>query len=199
MSPTENFFVGESANILKYWNFHPEVTEMKKNSYLHRIDRSRVCPCNCVEHSEHDLGRYPVRLGLRFLPRLLRVPLCPARCREESCVRCCLGVLRRILGDRFNSRIARRERHHFRRGGVGCRFAAYRVLWAEIYHERLQRFLFRAHRFHAHSRTESYFDREKVCGGKSIKQQISIHGADRSAGLLFFCPAPKSRTFCRNS
>ena len=95
--------------------------------------------------------------------------------------------------------IARRERHHFRRGGVGCRFAAYRVLWAEIYHERLQRFLFRAHRFHAHSRTESYFDREKVCGGKSIKQQISIHGADRSAGLLFLCPAPKSRTFCRNS
>lgn len=84
-------------------------------------------------------------------------------------------------------------------GGVGCRFAAYRVLWAEIYHERLQRFLFRAHRFHAHSRTESYFDREKVCGGKSIKQQISIHGADRSAGLLFLCPAPKSRTFCRNS
>lgn len=40
------------------------------------------------------MGRYPVRLGLRFLPRLLRVPLCPARRREESCVRCCLGVLR---------------------------------------------------------------------------------------------------------
>lgn len=60
---------------------------------------------NCVEHSEHDLGWHPVRLGLRFLPRLLRVSLCPARCREESCVRCCLGVLRRILGDCFNSRL----------------------------------------------------------------------------------------------
>ena len=35
----------------------------EKNSYLHRIDRSRVCPCNCVEHSEHDLG--PV-LGFVF-------------------------------------------------------------------------------------------------------------------------------------
>lgn len=70
---------------------------------------------------------------------------------------------------------------------------------AELYHERLQRFLFRAHRFYAHSCAESYFDREKACGGKSIKQQISIHGADRSAGLLFLCPAPKSRTFCRNS
>ena len=76
--------------------------------------------------------------------------------------------------------------------GVGGRPAAYRVLWAEIYHERLQRFLFRAHRFHAHSCAESYFDREKACGGKSIKQQISIHGADRSAGLLFLCPVPKS-------
>ena len=118
---------------------------------------------------------------------------------EESCVRCCLGVLRRILGDCFNSRAARRERHHFRHVGVCGRPAAYRVLWAELYHERLQRFLFRAHRFHAHSRAESYFDREKDCGGKSIKQQISIHGADRSAGLLFLCPVPKSRTFCRNS
>ena len=59
------------------------------------------------------------------------------------------------------------EMHHFRRGGVGCRFAAYRVLWAEIYHERLQRFLFRAHRFYAHSYAESYFDREKACGIKA--------------------------------
>ena len=124
----------------------PGGDQNEKNSYLHRIDRSRVCPCNCVEHSEHDLGRHPVRLGLRFLPCLLRVSLCPARRREESCVRCCLGVLRRILGDRFNSRIARRERHHFRHVGVGGCPAAYRVLWAELYHERLQRFLFRAHR-----------------------------------------------------
>ena len=61
----------------------PGGDQNEENNYLHRIDRSRVCPCNCVEHSEHDLGRHPVRLGLRFLPRLLRVPLCPA-CRREG-------------------------------------------------------------------------------------------------------------------
>lgn len=119
-----------------------------------------------------------------------------AKNRAFAVVSACFG---RILGDCFNSRATRRERHHFRHVGVGGCPAAYRVLWAELYHERLQRFLFRTHRFHAHSCAESYFDREKDCGGKSIKQQISIHGADRSAGLLFLCPVPKSRTFCRNS
>lgn len=119
-----------------------------------------------------------------------------AKNRAFAVVSACFAA---FFGDRFNSRIARRERHHFRHVGVGGRPAAYRVLWAEIYHGRLRRFLSRAHRFHAHSCAESYFDREKACGGKSIKQQISIHGADRSAGLLFLCPVPKSRTFCRNS
>ena len=68
----------------------------EENSYLHRIDRSRVCPCNCVEHSEHDLGRYPVRLGLRFLPRLLFVLPAVAKNRAFAVVSACFAAFSAI-------------------------------------------------------------------------------------------------------